>query len=179
MRNDYSGGRQADTWETTEMPDLARPDWQKRAACRGMDPNIFFPEKGRNTLKGELGIKAICGPCPVREDCLEFGVRQHYGVWGGLTDKQRRPYRQKYKNSPRVAPNGALGFLARPKAACGTEAGYVKHMRAKMAPCEACRDAHRVYRNPEQRKTSGNKGVGFASDFRRGLAEDGRGEEAG
>ena len=36
--------------------------------------------------------KAICAACPVRRDCLAFALRigQADGIWGGLTEEERR-----------------------------------------------------------------------------------------
>jgi WhiB family redox-sensing transcriptional regulator len=58
--------------------------WRELAACRGIvsaeyDP--FFAD----TADLQAEAIAICGTCPVRDDCLTFAVRtgQQYGVWGG------------------------------------------------------------------------------------------------
>jgi WhiB family transcriptional regulator, redox-sensing transcriptional regulator len=69
------------------------------AACRGLDVDIFYPvfEFGPDV---ELA-KAICGTCAVREACLEYAMatRQDDGVWGGLTDPERRRLRRRRRNS--------------------------------------------------------------------------------
>jgi WhiB family redox-sensing transcriptional regulator len=62
--------------------------WRRHAACRGLDPEIFYP-----ALDDEVeDAKAICTACAVRETCLEFAlqVREKEGVWGGATEKERR-----------------------------------------------------------------------------------------
>lgn len=62
--------------------------WQNRAACRGIDTDIFFPISDE-----EAGpAKAVCGACPVREACLEHALadREREGVWGGATERERR-----------------------------------------------------------------------------------------
>lgn len=63
--------------------------WRKRAACRDMDPAEFFPSKGVNPRRA----LAACMTCPVRIDCLEWAVemRERQGVFGGTTEKKRRP----------------------------------------------------------------------------------------
>ena len=44
--------------------------WRKRAACRGVDPEVFYP-----VTDEEAGAaKAICSTCPVREACLEHAL---------------------------------------------------------------------------------------------------------
>ena len=34
----------------------------------------------------------ICGVCPVKVDCLDYAmeIREPYGIWGGLTESERR-----------------------------------------------------------------------------------------
>jgi len=67
--------------------------WEKRAACAGMDPAIFFPAPGRGTYRQ---ARAICGRCPVRDECLESTLRAEQsvagirrGMFGGLTPAER------------------------------------------------------------------------------------------
>lgn len=62
--------------------------WSGRAACRGLDPLIFFPA----TDEDAGPAKAVCGLCAVREACLEhaLGEREREGVWGGCTERERR-----------------------------------------------------------------------------------------
>lgn len=65
-----------------------RPAWQARAACRGVDPSLFFPE----TRKDSDTAMKICAGCPVRLQCLDFAIvtREAQGVWGGTNERQRR-----------------------------------------------------------------------------------------
>ena len=62
--------------------------WRQRAACRGDDPDIFYPVSEEDAEEA----KSICGACPVREACLEYalGHRERDGVWGGATERERR-----------------------------------------------------------------------------------------
>ena len=62
------------------------PDWHRDAACRGVDPNLFFPERGASADEA----RAICATCPVKEPCHEAGRFEYYGVWGGTTRKERQ-----------------------------------------------------------------------------------------
>ena len=64
--------------------------WQERAACRGMEPSLFFPEDNPRGHLMAPEARAICAKCPVRSDCLEYGLREKDGVWGGLSYQQRR-----------------------------------------------------------------------------------------
>jgi WhiB family transcriptional regulator, redox-sensing transcriptional regulator len=62
--------------------------WRKRAACQGVDPEVFYPVSEDDAENA----KVICGQCPVREACLEYAIayRERDGVWGGATERERR-----------------------------------------------------------------------------------------
>ncbi|HEY8057720.1 MAG TPA: WhiB family transcriptional regulator [Acidimicrobiales bacterium] len=62
--------------------------WNDQAACRGLDPEIFYPVSEEEATRA----KAVCGQCAVQEACLEhaLGSRERDGVWGGATEKERR-----------------------------------------------------------------------------------------
>lgn len=62
--------------------------WREQGRCRGTDPEVFFPFDDEDA--GEA--KEICGRCRVRETCLEHAIthREKLGVWGGLTERERR-----------------------------------------------------------------------------------------
>ncbi len=62
--------------------------WRQRAACKGVDPDIFYPASDEEAEEA----KAICALCPVREACLEYALanRERDGVWGGATERERR-----------------------------------------------------------------------------------------
>lgn len=69
-------------------------DWQRLAACRGMDSSIFYSptgERGRRRHEREERARRICGDCPVRQECarMALGIKETYGVWGGLSEAER------------------------------------------------------------------------------------------
>ncbi|MFF3517748.1 WhiB family transcriptional regulator [Streptomyces sp. NPDC002573] len=71
--------------------------WRERAECLRVDPDLFFPiSNGGLTLLQIDKAKAVCGRCPVVEQCLDWAVRtgQADGIWGGLTEGERRALRQ-------------------------------------------------------------------------------------
>ena len=67
-------------------------EWQNQANCLGVDPDLFFPERGASTR----AAKAVCKGCQVREDCLEFALTngEKFGIWGGLSERERRRIRR-------------------------------------------------------------------------------------
>lgn len=73
--------------------------WRQSAACRGHDPELFFPiGKTGLALAETQRAKALCAGCPVRPSCLAFALetRQEYGIWGGYDEDERRAlYRQR------------------------------------------------------------------------------------
>jgi WhiB family redox-sensing transcriptional regulator len=67
--------------------------WQRQANCMGVDPDLFFPERGASTREA----KEVCRGCVVREDCLEFALTnsEKFGIWGGLSERERRRIRRR------------------------------------------------------------------------------------
>jgi hypothetical protein len=70
----------------------SRPTWYDEAACRGMGPDLFYMERGV-TKHDHRAIRTVCSNCPVKTECLKAGIGDHFGVWGGVTPKDRRPGR--------------------------------------------------------------------------------------
>jgi WhiB family redox-sensing transcriptional regulator len=68
--------------------------WRAEAACHGIDPDVFFPERG--DAAGVSAAKAICADCPVRSAYLDYALENHEreGVWGGTAAKERRRIHQ-------------------------------------------------------------------------------------
>ena len=63
-------------------------------SCRTADPRLFFHpegERGPARRDRDAAAKAICGGCPVLQECRRHAltVREPYGVWGGLTEDDR------------------------------------------------------------------------------------------
>ena len=70
-----------------------RPDWRDYAACRDADPELFFPDGDIRSARARVQkAKLICRGCPVRAACLHWALAsgQEAGIWGGLTEDQRR-----------------------------------------------------------------------------------------
>jgi WhiB family redox-sensing transcriptional regulator len=71
-------------------------DWRPEAACRGLDPELFFSSDDivnrQERLEREAEAKAVCTRCTVRNDCLSYALDagERYGIWGGLNPQERR-----------------------------------------------------------------------------------------
>ncbi|RKS06440.1 transcription factor WhiB [Nocardiopsis sp. Huas11] len=67
--------------------------WTRRALCRRLDPDALFVRgAAQNTAK------LICRECPVRTQCLADALdhRVEFGVWGGMTERERRSLLRKH-----------------------------------------------------------------------------------
>lgn len=103
---------------------MEAPTWFAQAACRGLDPDLFFPERGESVRQA----KAVCASCPVAAECLATALNngEKHGIWGGLSEKQRRVLR-------RTGPHPINH---------GTDGGYRMHLRRGELACPACLEAH-------------------------------------
>ncbi len=72
-------------------------DWRRSAACRDTDPALFFPVGTTGPAVEQIAAaKRVCNACPSQTECLEFALasNQDSGVWGGLTEDERRTIRR-------------------------------------------------------------------------------------
>jgi WhiB family redox-sensing transcriptional regulator len=80
--------------------------WHDQANCLGVDPDLFFPERGASTREA----KEVCRGCVVREDCLEYALTngEKFGIWGGMSERERRRLRRARALARRgLGPTGA------------------------------------------------------------------------
>ena len=63
-------------------------NWRHLAACKGMDPDLFFAQ--RNDRETVMHAKAVCASCPVSTQCAEAGKDERTGTWGGISSFKRR-----------------------------------------------------------------------------------------
>ena len=81
-------------------------DWRHRARCRDVDPELFFPVGTTGPAEAQVqSAKAICALCPVRDECLQWALdtAQDAGVWGGLSEEERRALRRGQRRRVRIA----------------------------------------------------------------------------
>ena len=70
----------------------AGENWRVIAACRFVDPELFFPiSAAGQCLEQVAEAKKFCAGCLVQAECLTFAQRtgQVHGIWGGLTEEER------------------------------------------------------------------------------------------
>lgn len=85
-------------------------DWRHDAACLTEDPELFFPIG--NTGPALLQIdaaKAVCQRCPVIDECLQWAMSngQDSGVWGGMSEDERRALKRRRARARRAARSQA------------------------------------------------------------------------
>lgn len=66
--------------------------WQSDANCKGVHPDLFYPERGHSTKEA----KAVCFGCDVQRECLEHALAagEKFGIWGGKSERERRTLRR-------------------------------------------------------------------------------------
>lgn len=127
-------------------------DWELRAVCRNLDPNIFFK------ASKQADAKAACQRCPVRAECLEAvlvreeGLSATYrdGIFAELGPGEHAALAKERGEAKR--PVKRTRGPGRKPAECGTRAAYQRHQRKGEPIDQACRDAHALG-NRQYRRT--------------------------
>lgn len=81
-------------------------DWRHEAACRDEDPELFFPVGNSGpALDQAAEAKSVCHGCTVASDCLDWalGTGQAAGVWGGMSEDDRRTFKRRAKSMGRLS----------------------------------------------------------------------------
>jgi WhiB family redox-sensing transcriptional regulator len=71
-------------------------DWHVEAACRDVDPDLFFPVSASGASVPQIEeAKQVCRRCPVCAACLRWALDrgENAGIWGGTTEDERRNVR--------------------------------------------------------------------------------------
>ena len=92
--------------------------WSLYASCDTADPDLFFPGPRADTSYA----RSVCRACPVRRQCLDYALesKQKFGIWGGMTEAQRRRIRRgditaNHPARPRVADRVEPVAVSRPR----------------------------------------------------------------
>ena len=101
------------TWTRTH--DWDQDDWRVRASCRDTDPELFFPVGTTGPAVDQIATAtAICRACAAQPECLEFALatNQESGIWGGVTEDDRRRLRRQWLARQRQARAAAAAAAA-------------------------------------------------------------------
>jgi WhiB family redox-sensing transcriptional regulator len=100
-------------------------DWRHSARCRDEDPETLFVQGAQ-----QRDAREVCTACPVRTECLAHALdnRIRFGVWGGMTERERRAL---LKRRPDVISWAALLESARRAAAASPPANPQAHSRTR------------------------------------------------
>jgi WhiB family redox-sensing transcriptional regulator len=76
------------------MTAIHHDDWTALAKCKGMT-DALFPEAA-----DQKRARLFCQGCPVRFQCLAEALdnRIEWGVWGGMTERERRQLLRKHSD---------------------------------------------------------------------------------
>ena len=107
-----------------------------RAACKGLDPDLFMPLRGENQKIKDA--KAICAECPVQLECRNYGLQLQqlydtHGIFGGWTRQQRCKELRRQGVKQRRWGASEPGNMKH-----GTTLGYLTHLIAGEHPCLDC-----------------------------------------
>lgn len=74
------------------------PDWEG-ASCASTNPDMFFDSHYRAVYLA----KKICETCPLIQKCAEYALEHpemaEFGVWGGMSERERADLRRKKPQS--------------------------------------------------------------------------------
>ncbi|PJN32203.1 WhiB family transcriptional regulator [Streptomyces sp. CB02959] len=84
---------------TPTLRGIADHSWQARGQCQSLpakaiDELFFHAARDRAAIDE---AKTICGRCPVKKACFDYALDNElrHGIWGGLTETERRPWHAK------------------------------------------------------------------------------------
>lgn len=88
-----------DRWSMENVMALVSEDqsWAAKALCAGSEPDALFVQGA-----AQRQVRQRCRECPVRLECLADALESdmNFGVWGGLTERERRVLARAY---PRIS----------------------------------------------------------------------------
>lgn len=79
---------------------MREPAKYEAPLCASVGGDFWFPEKegGSSNSTEMLMAKSICGRCPHKAECAEWGIQnESHGIWGGITEGERRFIRRQRK----------------------------------------------------------------------------------
>jgi WhiB family transcriptional regulator, redox-sensing transcriptional regulator len=88
---------------------IEKERWRILAECAGMDLDLFFPDIERNSV----AAKEVCSRCLCWEECLIYAIENHihFGIWGGMTARERKRVRRNFDQSSQLNNRGSRSHL--------------------------------------------------------------------
>jgi len=83
--------------------------WWWDAACYTADPEAFHPGSADGAEREAL---AVCATCTVRVQCLDWGLYDPHGVWGGWPEAARARLRAELDKIPQGSRAGVIAAAA-------------------------------------------------------------------
>lgn len=82
--------------KTHDHPSTNDQNWRAHGLCAAEDPDLFF---AAGALEHKIA-KRVCRGCPVQAECLTYAMEVpiDHGVWGGMTERERRRARRRATN---------------------------------------------------------------------------------
>ncbi len=123
MSNDKAAGTRRALTPVHNLPSVseaeARAEWVSKALCRSTDPDELFVRGAAQRRAAE-----ICRHCPVILECAADALDNHveFGVWGGMTERERRAL---LKRNPNVRSWAEFFAAQRDRRAAAGEVGDV------------------------------------------------------
>lgn len=95
-----TGALHADVDDLVAFRIPAPGEWRRSGRCRNAPVDLFFPGQGDDTRQA----KSLCANCPVLAECRDYAIphRDLRGIWGGLSEKERRKLRSELLRSTPV-----------------------------------------------------------------------------
>lgn len=82
--------------------------WRDYASCKGKHIDLWFPPlEAENQEEYYAVAREVCSVCPVWKECLNDGVKETWGMWGGLTPLERTVFSKKPKKTA-LRPHGTV-----------------------------------------------------------------------
>jgi WhiB family redox-sensing transcriptional regulator len=126
-------------------------NWRNRGTCGPQDADrLFFAPDGEGIgarRRRETRAKAVCDRCPVIRICRQWSLdtRQEYGVYGGLSERERREILHPQPLAPVIEIQRTSKHCPR----CGTDKPVSEFTGAKSRAdglssyCRPCSNAHK------------------------------------
>lgn len=80
-------------------PSHSVDDWRTHALCAQTDPELFYPQDAF----ASIAARETCLGCPVRVPCLNDGLDEQHGIWGGWTADERKALRRRLRSANKAA----------------------------------------------------------------------------